>query len=133
MPDDILSGVINNQPVDSTAEAAQKIANQIIATAPNVVRNLINQRNQLYESFWKNPSVPPHLISAAMGTKAASIFKRDAKLAAYLAGELIDAGNPADKVAAILPGMPDAWTATFNADGSVTITPAQAAPAPKPA
>lgn len=120
---DILDA-ITTQPAQNSPQArAAQIAAEIINGVPSLVVQFIQQRNNFFNKFWNTQGVPPQLNAAAMGNKAVSTFARDAALVAFFTVQLKSLTVPMTdaQIAALLPGVPAIYTATPNADGTVTI------------
>ena len=116
-----------NQP--SPSSPAGKAAN-IVRSGTQFLAQAAQQRISSYRLFWSDPVN----IAASLGTGAASVLAADAALVAFLGPQLTAAGAPAALIAQATAGVPAGYTATSNADGSVTITvpkPAPVTPASK--
>ena len=104
-----------NQPLPSSP--AGKAAN-IVRSGTQLLAQIAQQRINSYRLFWSDPVN----IAASLGTGAGSVLAADAALVAFLGPQLTAAGAPAALIAQATAGVPAGYTATTNADGSVTIT-----------
>jgi len=110
----------------SPASPAGKAAN-IVRSGTQLLTQLVQQRISSYNLFWSDPVN----IAASLGTGAASVLALDAALVAFIGPQITAAGAPAALIAQATVGAPAGYTATSNADGSVTITVPNPAPAPR--
>lgn len=78
-------------------------------------------QQQLDTANAARPPSPADLV-AAWDDRAASLFKWDAELCAFAGTMLSSLGFADADIADILPGVPSSYTATLNADGTVTLT-----------
>ena len=96
---------------DQNLTAAQKSAVVIFSEA-NKIENLLGSSFvKSYSLTWSNKDATPEEVVSAMGNQAAKMFT----LSAMIAQVLIAAGVP------VAPGCPNGWSATLNADGTVTV------------
>lgn len=110
--------VLDN-PVVNEITPAQRQANQIKQNVRQTFQNLVVAFNNGSKQFWRNPQASPSEIAAALGTDAVEVFKLHAKLGALLADV---------RPAAIQEGAAVVGQFTYNADGTVTITPSPVNP-----
>ena len=68
---------------------------------------------EAFNSFWRNPSVTPAEIAAALGTNAAAVFSRHAATVQFLLSQKPDILSPEDYT----PPIPY----RLETDGSLTI------------
>lgn len=107
-------------PVVNEITPAQRQANQIKQQVRTAYQSMVVAFNQGAKQFWRNPQASPSQIAAALGTDAVEVFQLHAKLGALLADV---------RPSAIQEGASVVGQFTYNADGTVTITP-PAPPAP---
>jgi hypothetical protein len=105
---------ILDTPVVNELTPAQRQANQIKQQARTTFQSMVTAFNQGAKQFWRNPQASPSQIAAALGTDAVEVFQLHAKL-----GALIAEVRPE----AIQEGAAMVGQFTYNADGTVTITP----------
>lgn len=123
MAADILSTILTTQQQQqpTALSRAADIAANILKGSPQLVLGIMQQRNQMFQAFWNTQGVPPQLIASALGANAVSVFQHDADLVAFLAAKLKAIGATDAQIAQSLPTLPAIYTATPNADGTVTI------------
>lgn len=106
-------GVLDN-PAVPEVPAAVRVAQQLKQQVRLTYQQLVGSFNQGAQSFWKNPRATPAEIAAALGTDAKEVFELHAKIGALLA---------TIKPEAIAAGAAAVGEFSYNADGSVTVTP----------
>lgn len=99
-------------PQAEQVDAAARIADQLKRQARTTYQQLVTAFNSGSQAFWRNPSVTPAQIAAALGTDAREVFELHGKIGALLASV---------KPEAIAPGAAVVGTFAYGADGTVII------------
>lgn len=120
---DILENLsVNAEPQrPSIEELKAAFAAQFQTAVGEFLGQLIKNRESLVAWLWRDDQLTPGQKVASLGTKARSVFERDAALKAFLEGQLASAGVTTVK----LSGRPDRYTVTLNDDGSATVADAR--------
>ena len=106
--------ILDQKPVDSAQQAADAITN-IIQQQNNLLNNALVMA---YNLLWNNPNAAPQAILDKIGTNATQVFQ--------LSNLNIITLNSVASLTGITPpaitGMPSGWTATYNLDGTITLS-----------
>ena len=101
-----------------TQTPAQRAANEVRRIANLQFQQLGQSGRQGYNLIWQNATTNPLDVLAALGTDAKAVFM----LATLNAATLAEAATIGGEQPPTLPTVPDGYSLTINADGSITAT-----------
>lgn len=124
MPPDILDSLASTSAAPTIADHKAKFAAGFEKATVAYLDQVIRGHKALHGWLWHTDDLTPAQKVAALGTRAASMFRRAAALKAFIESQLATIAGLTDEQKT-LPTVPAMYVVTLNDDGSAVLSDAK--------